>query len=438
MTAPGNSVPSLRQRNFVLIWLGQTTSLFGTQLTAVAVPITAVVVLKATAMETGILGALDTFPFLLFGMVAGVLLDRRKRRPILIWANIIQAVALSSVPIAYLMGKLTIVQLFLAVFAVGAMAVFFDLGYQAYLPSLVGREVLLKANARLQISESLADVASPGIAGALISALGGPFVIALDVISYVISSLTISALPSDAPPTRTEPLQQSIKPSAWASMREGLSVVRQNVILRWCTAAAVVTNLCVSALMAVFFLFLIRDAGMGPTQIGLIVSAGGLGAVAGGLALNRLTRLFGVGPMLIRAAAMPGFGYLILAAVHGRSAWAVAAAAIADFIGLFSLPVFNVTVITFRQMVTPDHLLGRVNATVRTCAWGGVSLGSLLGGVLGSTLGLRETILVGALGVFIVPILLFLSPIRSIREFDSAERIAATDLEPTTTQSSKS
>ncbi|MFI7230566.1 MFS transporter [Nonomuraea angiospora] len=421
MKAPVRNPSLFRQRDFALLWSGQTVSLFGTQFTYVALPLTAVVVLDATPMESGILSALTTLPFLLFGLAVGVLLDRRSRRPILIGADVVRALALFWVPVAYFLGVLSIAQLFVVAFVVGTMTVFFDLAYQSYLPNLVGREKLMEANSKLQVSESLAEVGGPGAAGALISVLGAPLVVAADALSYVVSTLAVSRLPADASPV--EPSRTG--PSVWTSIREGVSVVARHHILRWCTTTAVLANLFEGTLMAVFFLFLARENMIGSAGIGLVVASGGVGGLCGALLVDTLTRRFGVGPMLVLSMVLPGAGYLLLATAHGNSWWAVGTAAAANFITLLGLPIFNVTVISLRQAVTPDQLLGRVNATVRTCAWGALSLGSVIGGALGSAFGLRETVLVAAGGAFSAALLLLASPVRAVRRLDGAGAVAA-------------
>lgn len=412
-----------RHRSFALLWSSQSLSFFGTQITYVALPLTAVLVLDATPMESGLLGALDQLPFLLFGLFVGVLVDRRARRPILIWANVIRFAALAWVPVAYYLDMLTISQLFLVVFVVGTMSVFFEVAYPSYVPGLVGRERLMEANGKLQVSESVAEVAGPGAAGALIGVLGAPVLIAVDAVSYAVSALVLSKMPADAPPQVHKGADKQA-PSVWASVREGFSVIKRHALLRWCTVAAVFTSLFFSAVMAVFFLFLIRETGLGSAQVGLITAIGSAGALCGALLADRLTGRLGIGPTLILSLALPGVGYLALASVSGNSSWAVAAAAGASFVALFGIPVFDVTVISFRQSVTPDHLLGRVNATVRTLAWGALSVGSLLGGVLGSTLGLRQTVLVAAVGLFVPSSILLFSPVRGVRRLDETVEAA--------------
>ncbi|GAA2271122.1 MULTISPECIES: MFS transporter [Kitasatospora] len=413
-----------RHRGFFLLWSSQSVSFLGTQITYVALPLTAVLVLNATPMESGLMGALEKLPFLLFGLFVGVFVDRRARRPILVWTNAVRFAALTWIPVAYLLDMLTMGQLFLVVFVVGTMTVFFEIAYPSYVPGLVGRERLMEANSKLQVSESVAEVAGPGTAGVLISALSAPVVIVLDAVSYAVSALALAKLPADAAPRTAEDTDRKA-PSVWTSVREGFSVIKQHAVLRWCTVAAVFTSLSFSAVMAVYFLFLIREAEVGAAAIGVITAVGSAGALCGALVADRLTLRWGVGPTLVLSLVFPALGYLVLAGVHGSSFWAVATAAVASFIALFGIPVFDVTVISYRQAVTPDHLLGRVNATVRTFAWGALSIGSLLGGALGTALGLRQAVLVSAIGLLVPSLILFLSPARRVRRLDEAAQAAA-------------
>ncbi|MEU3054383.1 MFS transporter [Streptomyces griseus] len=406
----------LRHRNFALLWASQSASLFGSQITYVAMPLTAVLLLHATPFEAGALLALGTLPFLLFGLFVGVMLDRRARRSVMIVADIVRAAALAWIPVGYVLDVLNVGQLFVVVFVVGLMAVFFDLAYQSYLPGLVGRDRLPEANGKLELSGSMAQVAGPGAAGLLVSALGAPVAIAVDAVSYVLSFFAAAALPADEAP-KQQPGASALP--VRAAIREGFAVIWRHPLLRWFTTAAVIINLFSGALMSVFFLYLIRVLGMGPTQVGLIVAIGSVGALAGALLVGRLTRRFGVGPTLILAMALPGLGYLVLAVVRGHSVAVIAIVAAASFVVQFSVPVFNVTVITFRQVTTPDELLGRVNATARTCALGAFSLGSLLGGAFASGAGLRTTVLLGAGGTFLAALALLLSPVRAVRRLEA-------------------
>ncbi|MFI1508765.1 MFS transporter [Streptomyces sp. NPDC020597] len=403
-----------RNRAFALFWSSQSISFLGTQITYVALPLTAVVVLHASPMEAGLLSALETLPFLLFGLFVGVLVDRRARRPILIAANAIRFAALAWVPLAYSLDVLTITQLLVVTFLVGVMTVFFEIAYMSYLPGLVGRERLMEANGKLQASASTAEVAGPGIAGGLIGVMSAPAVIAIDAVSYLISALALTRLPADTAPQAEGEAEG--KQSVRASLREGFAVVGRSPLLRWCTVAVFFLSLFFSSIMAVYFLYLIREVGLTSTAVGLIVAVGSVGGLVGALLSERLNTLLGVGPTLAAAVALPGVGFLLLAAVDGNSLGSAALAAVATFVGFFGIPVWDVTVISFRQSITPEHLQGRVNATVRSLSWGTLSLGSLMGGALASSWGLRETVVVSAAGLFVPSLVVLLSPVRAMRQ----------------------
>ncbi|MEQ0559643.1 MFS transporter [Amycolatopsis sp. NEAU-NG30] len=418
-----------RQRNFLLLFTGQTASLFGTQITFVAVPLTAVLLLHATPLEAGVLGALDMVPFLLFGLFVGVWLDRRARRPVIIAADVVRAAALAWIPIAHFLGVLTIAQLYVVVFVVGTMTVFFEVALQSYTPGLLGRDQVGSANGKMQVSDSAAQVAGPGAAGLLVSTLGAPAAIVVDTATYLLSVVTVAGLPADKAP---EPQPEAKTLSVRASIREGFAVITRNPLLRSITTAAVTINLFAAMQLAVFFLYLVH-IGIGAAQVGLVLAVGSVGALLGAVFGDRLTGRFGVGPMMITALVMPVAGYLILAAVNGNSAADVAAVAASSFIVQFGIPIFNMNIVSYRQIVTPDELLGRVVATSRTCILGAFSIGSLLGGAFGAAAGLRTTLLVAAGGTLVAALVLVFSPVRSARRLydpsdggDAAELVHST------------
>ncbi|MGA5642588.1 MFS transporter [Streptomyces cinereoruber] len=427
-TRPPGSL--FKNRAFALFWASQSVSFLGTQISYVALPLTAVVVLDATPMEAGLLGALESLPFLLFGLFVGVLVDRRARRPLLIGANLIRFAALAWIPVAYLLNILTIAQLLLVTFLVGVMTVFFEIAYMSYLPGLVGKDRLMEANGRLQASASTAEVAGPGIAGGLIGVLSAPLVIAVDAVSYLVSALTLLRLPADEAPRPEAGADAEGKQSVWASLREGFSLVGRNPLLRWCTIAVFFLSLFFSSVMAVYFLYLIDEAGLSSTAVGLIVAVGSVGGLVGALLSDRLITWLGVGPTLVSAVALPGFGFLLLATVDGNSLGAAVLAGVATFIGFFGIPVWDVTVISFRQTITPEHLQGRVNATVRSLSWGTLAVGSLMGGALATGLGLRETVVISAIGLFVPSLIVLLSPVRRMRRLEMPEETPTDDPSP--------
>ncbi|PWI45000.1 MFS transporter [Streptomyces sp. ICBB 8177] len=413
MEAPHRPGSLFQNRSFAVFWSSQSISFLGTQITYVALPLTAVAVLHASAMEAGLLSALETLPFLLFGLFVGILVDRRARRPILITANAIRFAALAWIPVAYSFGVLTVPQLLAVTFLVGVMTVFFEIAYMSYLPGLVGYERLMEANGKLQASASTAEVAGPGIAGGLIGLMSAPLVIAIDALSYLISAVALIRLPADTAPQAEE--RPEGKQSIRASLREGFAVVGRSPLLRWCTVAVFFLSLFFSSVMAVYFLYLVREVGLASTAVGLIVAAGSIGGLVGALLSGRLNARLGIGPTLVAAVALPGVGFLLLATVDGDSLGSAALAAVATFIGFFGIPVWDVTVISFRQSITPEPLQGRVNATVRSLSWGTLSLGSLMGGALASAWGLRETVVISAVGLFVPALVVLLSPVRAMR-----------------------
>jgi len=402
-----------RNRAFALFWSSQSLSFLGTQITYVALPLTAVVVLDVTPMEAGLIAALETLPFLLFGLLVGVFVDHKARRPILVWADLVRFAALASIPVAYTLGVLGIPQIMAVAFLAGVATVFFEIGYMSYLPGLVGRDRLMEANEKLQASSSAADVAGPGIAGGLISVIAAPVVIAIDAVSFLVSAVAMFKMPADAAPKAAA--DEAEKQSIWALLREGFAVVGRNTLLRWCTVAVFFLSLFFSSVMAIYFLYLIREAGIRPATVGLIVAVGSAGGFVGAVLAGRLNAWLGIGPTLVAALALPGTGFLLLSIVDGNSVGYAGLAGAATFIGYLGIPVFNVTAVSFRQSITPEHLQGRVNATVRSLSWGTLAVGSLMGGALASVVGLRETVIISAAGLFIPSILLLLSPVRDMR-----------------------
>jgi predicted MFS family arabinose efflux permease len=296
------------------------------------------------------------------------------------------------------------------------MTVFFDLSYQSYLPGLVGRDRLTEANGKLQLSESTAEVAGPGLAGLMISAFGAPVSLVVDAASYVASFVTTARLPADA---RPQPQQGAGAVSIRASIREGFTVIGRHPLQRWCVSAAVIINFFVAGITSVYFLFLVRVVGLGPAEVGLVVAAGSVGGLIGAIFADRLIGWFRVGPTLVLSMALTALGYLMLGLLPAHSPATLPVAAAASFIIVFGVPAFNVTVVSFRQVYTPDGLLGRVNATARTCILGAASIGSLLGGALASVVELRTTILLGTAGTFAAALVLLFSPVRKIRRLDA-------------------
>ena len=403
-----------RHPDFVILWTGQTISLVGSQVTFLALPLTAVLVLNATPAQMGFLTAAGALPSLLVGLFAGVWVDRRRRRPILIATDLGRAALLLLIPAAALLGVLRIEYLYAVAFLVGALGLFFEVAHHSFLPSLVGREQLVEGNSKLEISDSVAEIVGPGLAGGLVQLVTAPIAIAVDAISFLISALFLGLIRTPEPTPKPPDEQQNILGEAV----DGLSLVSRNALLRAIAGSMSTLHLFNSVLEAVFVLYVTRELGIGPGLLGLIFASGSVGFLIGALLPGWVTRRFGLGSGIIGGLLLVGLSDLLIPLVGGSVVMVVRILVLmaAQFFFGLGLTIFNIGQVSVRQAVTPDHLLGRMNATLSFIAAGSVPLGGLLGGGLGEMIGLRPTLVLAALGEMLAVLWLILSPIRSLRE----------------------
>jgi len=401
--------PSLwRHPDFLKLWSAQTISVFGSQFTNLAIPLIAALTLRATPVQMGVLTAVETAPFLLIGLLAGVWVDRLPRRPILVAGDIGRGIVLLTIPLAALAGRLTMVQLYAVGFLVGVLTVFFDVAYQAFLPSLVQRTQLIEGNSKLEVSRSAAQVTGPGIAGVLIQALSAPVVIVLDAVSFFVSGLLIGVMRRrELPPERT------VHGAMVAEAREGLAVVFGNPLLRSIAGTTGTSNFFAAALYSILILYATRTLGLMAASIGLVFTIGSLGALAGALTGGRLGRALGVGPVIIESIFVAGLGFLLVVAATPQTAVPLLTAG--AVLGSFGSVVYNINQVSLRQAITPLRLQGRMNATMRFIVWGTMPLGGLAGGYLGEVLGLRPAIAVTAVGGLLAFLWVIFSPVRTLR-----------------------
>jgi MFS family permease len=417
-----------RHPDFLRLWAGQTISQFGSQISAFALPIAAIVVLDASAFQVALLGTVEFLPFLLFTLPAGVWVDRLPRRPILVIADLGRAAALVSVPIAYAFDALTIWQLYAVGFAVGTLTVFFDVAYQSYLPSLIRREQLVEGNSKLELSASAAQLGGPATAGGLVSLLSAPWAVLADAISFLGSALFVLRIRTQEevvePAVAAE--KQGMRAEAW----EGLRFVWKDRRLRALTESSVIFNFCANGAFAVYLVYAVRSLGLSPAAIGVILSLGNVGWLLGALVAGRLSERLGVGRTIIvsGAVAAPALMLVPAAPASGPIPFLIAAGVLSSF----GLVIWRITQVSLRQSITPHHMLGRVNAVSRFLMWGTIPLGTLLGGALGSTIGLRTTLWIGTIGASFTILPVLLSPVRTMFAIpDAADEPAETVLEPT-------
>ena len=402
-----------RHRDFRRLWAGQSVSELGSQVSLLAFPLVAVAYLRATPFQVGILTACTTAAFLLVGLPAGAWIDRMHRRRVMMVADLGRMAAIGSVPVAYALGHLTLVQLYVVALVNGVLTVFFDVAYQSYLPSLVGLEDLVEGNAKLTASAQVAQVAGPSLAGGLVQALGGPVAVAVDAGSYLVSSVSLAVIgtveEAPAPPTQAR---------LRAQIAEGLAFVLGHRILRAIAGCTGTSNLFSSVQTAVEIVFLVRVIHLSAGIIGLLFAGAGLGGLMGAFLSSRLARRIG-GVRATQAGILLNAGALLLP-LTGRGV-AVALFAAGLFVNSIGVVIYNVNQVSFRQRLCPPGLLGRMNATMRFLVWGEMPLGALLGGALGAGIGLRATLWVAAVGQVLAIVWLFASPMRTMRDFPPAE-----------------
>ena len=423
------SVPLAHHPDFLKLWSAETVSQFGSQISQLAIPFVALGVLNASTFEIALLNVVEMLPFLLIGLVAGVWVDRLRRRPVLIAGDLGRAALLATIPIAYLLNVLTIVQLYVVGAAVGALTVFFDVAYQSYLPSLVERDQLQEGNAKLEISRASAQVAGPGLAGVLIGIVRAPFAVVLDALSFLGSGLFVLWIRRPEPPPGRHRSDGEPGPDFRAEMAEGLRWVIDNAHLRSIAACTGSSNLFSSIIFSVMLVFAVRVMGMTAEEIGLAFSVGSLGALLGALTANRVSERLGVGPTIVLFSAIGGPPAIIfaLAPVGTAQPILVGLVALMGFLGGLASVVYNVAQVSFRQAITPARLQGRMNATMRWIVWGTMPVGGVIGGLMGTFIGVRETILLGGIGGSLVFLPVLFSPVRGIRTMPEPQQEAGGD-----------
>ncbi len=398
-----------RRPDFLKLWAGQTTSEFGSQMTVLALPLVAAIILQASPTQMGVLVALETVPVLLLGLAAGVWVDRLRRRPLLITADLGRALLLISIPVFSWLGALRIEILYVVAFGVGVFDVFFDVAYQAFLPVLIPREQLVDGNSKLATSRAVASVSGPSLAGALTQLVTAPFVIILDALSYLVSALFLNSI--HAPEFSTTEQEKQIH--FWNELKVGLKVVIGSPVLRAIAGCTGTAQLFGNVLKAVMILYVIRELDAEPWLLGLIFASANAGSLLGAILAGRIAKQYGLGATLIGASILAAAGTLFIPMARGPIILAVPLLMIAQFLVRLGATIYSITQLSLRQAITPNHLLGRMNATMRFFALGTIPIGALLGGLLGEVLGLWPTLVVGAIGGLLPTLWIWFSPIRT-------------------------
>jgi MFS family permease len=408
---------SVAHADFARFWAGDAVSQIGTQFTVVALPLLAVVSLNASAMALGLLASAAGLPHLLFGLLAGAWIDRVRRRPVMIAADLGRAGLLLTVPVAAWRGALSVELLIAVAFLAETLTVFFDIAYLTYVPALVGRAGLVAANSRLEATASGARVVGPALAGTAVRWLGAPLTMLVDSASFLVSAAFLWRIRMTEPaPSRPES-----GTGVASQIGQGLLTVWRSPVLRALALSSATVNLSGFLFLSIYVLYMTRDLGLGADAVGLVFAAGGFGALLGSLGAGPARSRWGVGPVLLGAQVLFGLtGLLVpLAVLFPRYALSLVVAA--ELLQWVMVLVYNINAISLRQAVTPDRLLGWVNGTMRFLAWGMRPIGSLAGGYLGSRIGLPATLVVGAFGMLLGFVPLLASPIPRLPRLALAE-----------------
>jgi MFS family permease len=396
------------------LWLAQTISQLGSQISYLALPLTAAVWLEATPADMGLLVAVGSLPSLVVGLFAGAVIDRRPRRPFLVSSDVARAFLLALIPAAWLAGVLSMPMLYVIAVLSGACALFFDIAYQAFLPSVVARSALVSGNSSLELSRSAAEIAGPSVAGGLIHLFKAPMALAVDAGSFLASAALISRIDVQESSHKTSVARRSLM----ADALDGVHEVARTPAVRSIAVAAAAIGLFNAMIESVAILYLTRAVGMEPGLLGAILSAGGIGFIIGATLPERLIDRYGIGPTMAVAIAVVGISDLALPLAGSDVGRVAAAVAVGQFFFGLGLTVYRVAQISVQQAIVPQPLLGRVGATLNVMGWGAVPVGALIGGLLGQGIGLQPTLVTAALLEASIALWIWRSPLWKIPALD--------------------
>ncbi|RZU51346.1 putative MFS family arabinose efflux permease [Krasilnikovia cinnamomea] len=383
--------PQRHRADFRRLWAADALSQVGGQVSVLALPLAAVQATHASTLQVAILPALQTVAFLVLGLPAGVWSDRVRRRPLIISADLGRLVLLGSIPVAALLGVLTIWQLYVVALSVGVFTVFFDVAFQSYVPAVVDRKSLVKANSRLEVNRTVAAAAGPAMAGYLVQWLTAPIAIAVNAVTFAWSAAWVSTIGTKEPKPAPAPGVKLRRQVA-----EGIRFIFGHPTLRVIASYNGTAMTFYSAQGAVEVVFLLRELHVSPATTGLLFAGGSAASLLGAVCADRMTRAIGRHRALPLFTTLAGLGALLLPLTDGG--WRLALFSLGSAISGFCLIAYNVVQISFRQSVCPDHLLGRMSATMRTVTLGVTAFGAILGGLLGTWFGVRTALWITAVG----------------------------------------
>lgn len=399
-----------RHADFMKLWSGQTISLFGSSIGSAAMTFAAILTLHATPFQLGLLSAARLSPGLLTGIIAGAWVDRLRRRPILIGADLARAVLLGTIPLAALLSLLRMEQLYAVTFLVSILTIFFDVAYESYLPSLIGRLQLVEGNSKLSGSASIAEASGFSAAGWLVQIFTAPVTILIDAISFAASAISIWMIRG-----REQARESHAKPDIRREIEEGWSAMLRHPLLRSTAACEFSKEFFGGMYGALVVLYMVRELGFAPGVLGTIWAVGGISSLIGAAMAGRLTRTLGMGPAMIGGLLLSSAALFLIPLARGATLAAGLLLILQQLAGDGAATVYQINEVSLRQGVTPERLLGRVNAGAQFLGLGAMLGGSLIGGWLAGSLGVRAMLFCGASGALLSTLWLLLSPVRTLR-----------------------
>jgi MFS family permease len=401
-----------RSGDFLKFWAGQSVSLVGTQFTVLALPLAATLLLHASPLEMGVLNSLQFLPGLILGLWFGVLLDRSRRRPIMLAANLVSALAIGTVPAVWVLGRLTMAQMFVVVFLVGSSSMVLQIGEASYVPTLVGRDRLVDANSKLQASRTSATLIGPGLAGVAIQALGAPLAMAVDAVSYLAAVAGLRSIRKPEPQAVIPP-----GPGLTGQVRDGLRELWRQPLVRPIMLSLAVANCFSNLSAAVYFLLFAGQRAIPPGQLGLAFTLAGVSAIAGAQVMRLLVARVGSGRIMIGSLVLFGLGGLLqLTAAVSAAPLVLPFLLAGSSVRGFGLMAYNVVQQTVRQTAIPPAMLGRSQSGLLVAVWSAQALGALGGGLLGQRFGLVTAFAIGAGGALFALLPTLFSQLRVVRD----------------------
>jgi MFS family permease len=402
----------LKDRDFVKLFAGEAVSLIGTEITQFAMPLVAILTLRATVLQVGVLSALRLAPVIVVALFAGVWLDRARRRPVLIVCSLLCAVLIGLVPVASAAGFLSLGLLYVVAVFVGGLNVIFDVGALSYVPNLVEPRHLGEANGKIQAIRAFAGVSGPALAGLLVGLITAPITMSADAVSYLFSAGGLISIRKPEPPPQV-PLERT---PVRRQLAEGFGAVYGGKLLRALLGQTAMLNLAFGAMWPVLLVYAVRVLHLTPFKLGIVVGSAMVGGLAGALYASKVRNAIGLGRSMVVATIGTGLAPLLFIVPRDASLTSVAILVIAQLIYGTNIQMLNVNAITLRQVVTPKRLLARMNGTYRMLLFGVAPVGAIAGGLLGQAFGLRPALIISVIGMVLPMLWLFFSPVFRLKE----------------------